>query len=550
MELDELEPQDVATHLESYLSEKYGKRLEANIHAELCRTLAIRQPFFARTVFDELRHLGNSDAVFKYVNALVSRTDTQSLTDLMLERWIIDYDVVSMGGPLNLVQQILSLMGTARIGLAELELRVLLGSRQAPLATLFLSPVLLALEGWSIDRAGLLALSSAELRGAVERKWLTDESVRRQRHQQLAAFFAEETNVRRKADELPWHLAAAHDWQGLQHLLADLRFLTDAWATHGCSLLRWWERLEQHMSVSRVDVFRPAINGPPKDFDLLQTLCLVVEDCAGPHDLLGLSEALLQAAPMSSRDAIHDAMVFRAKVLCRQLMFEEAHGIYRRLEDSCRKSGDNDGLATALAQQAHLARETGRTTETIALYAEAMNLFTQSNNYIGQCDILGSLVSLHGDSGNLKEALRLSSKLETLCRQTGNQRDLLQCFRSRARIWDKKAKRRRALRDVVQAATLADQLGDWHALESCLGDKARILVQLEQYSEVVDTIFQRISLCDRYNLLAGRIDSRLQLAHLYQELGQFSASQKWRDEAVSLTDAVRQHDSSSDNEAQ
>ena len=52
----------------------------------------------------------------------------------------------------------------------------------------------------------------------------------------------------------------------------------------------------------------------------------------------------------------------------------------------------------------------------------------------------------------------------------------------------------------------------------------------------------------RYDLLAGRIDSRLQLAQLYEELGQFSASHKYRDEALSLTNTARRQERPSHHE--
>ena len=131
-----------------------------------------------------------------------------------------------------MVGEALALVWGARRGLAEGEVRELLGRGGTPLPRALWSPLYLAIEDSLVSRSGLLGFFHEYLRQAVYQRYLGSPEAGASLHLRLAEYFRARELDDRQVDELPWQLAEARAWQGLKDCVTDLpmflRLMTDA----------------------------------------------------------------------------------------------------------------------------------------------------------------------------------------------------------------------------------------------------------------------------------------------------------------------------------
>ena len=129
----------------------------------------------------------------------------------------------------------LTLLASARRGLSERELQELVAGLAAA-DDLF--PVLRQLRPYLLSRAGLIDFYHLSLARAVGECYLGSPTKKGVMHARLAEYFRDKPDWQRaarsgdarranarKADELPWQLLQAEQWDGLRQCLTDIGFL-------------------------------------------------------------------------------------------------------------------------------------------------------------------------------------------------------------------------------------------------------------------------------------------------------------------------------------
>lgn len=216
---------DIAPAATAYFS-LGGKKLPRQVLARLEAAPAARNPLYLRAVLDELRQLGRHEELEASAEAYLAAPDLPMLFDRILDRWHGDFG--QDGAHPDLVRRSLCLIACARLGLSEIELLDLLGTRDEagtvePLPRRHWTPFHLAAESALTLRSGLLGFGHEYLRAAVERRWLAGGAEVRPVRLHLADYFGgipEPTD--RKLDELPSLLRDTAQWERLRDLLADL----------------------------------------------------------------------------------------------------------------------------------------------------------------------------------------------------------------------------------------------------------------------------------------------------------------------------------------
>ena len=197
---------------------RYGKSVN---HEQMELILGVPQtanPLYLRTLLDELRVFGVYQELDNRLSYYLKATTISSLYKRVFERLEQDYEKERTG----LVGEFLSLIWASRSGLYESELLELLGSAEDPLPRAIWSPLYLAMTESLIDRSGYLDLCNDHLKDAVFKHYVRDEEISLTIHLRIADYFSSIKRNKRKAEELPWQLKEAKEWERLKICLMDL----------------------------------------------------------------------------------------------------------------------------------------------------------------------------------------------------------------------------------------------------------------------------------------------------------------------------------------
>jgi len=199
---------------------------------------AAANPLFLLVALEELRGFAPYERLDERIAAFPRDGDAvTALFGQVIDRLAEEFDP-------RLVERVLTSLAAARRGLSERELQDLVAGLDGA-GDLF--AVLRQLRPYLLRRAGLIDFYHRNLFKAVRERYLAAPEQRRQAHARLAGYFAGQdfwlesledqqsradtlpptprpANVR-KADELPWQLLQAADWDGCERLLTDLPFL-------------------------------------------------------------------------------------------------------------------------------------------------------------------------------------------------------------------------------------------------------------------------------------------------------------------------------------
>lgn len=112
------------------------------------------------------------------------------------------------------------------------------------------------------DCSGLLLFKNADVRAAVEKRYLPTEAARIAAHTELATWFETEVPdlTERKIEELPHHYAESKQFDKLRTFLKDLTVFDRLYTSeaHKFDLLRYWRLLEAHGSAHAIPSAPPA----------------------------------------------------------------------------------------------------------------------------------------------------------------------------------------------------------------------------------------------------------------------------------------------------
>ena len=164
------------------------RRVSTRAPAILAAAAPTGQPRFLRVVLDELRQHGDHFTLGERITELCAATTIDDLYEIVLSRYERDFERDRPG----LTRAALTALWAARRGLSESELLAIVGSGDDdPLPQALWSPLHLAAEDGLVVRGGLLGIAHADLRKAIEDRYLASEADRREAHAVLARYFGQ-----------------------------------------------------------------------------------------------------------------------------------------------------------------------------------------------------------------------------------------------------------------------------------------------------------------------------------------------------------------------
>jgi len=273
----------------------FGKSLSQQNLDQLIYHDCAGLPLFLRSVLESLRLRADFASLEARIDDHLSSRNLRELYGKILAGLEEDFENERPG----LVRETLTLLWAARSGLAESELRDLLGEGTEPLPHARWSPVRIALEGSLVNRSGLLSFAHEPLRTAVHARYfqsnrqsdvldvLSEYSKKLGRSSSSPEFYTrsyaeQERAVHRRLGEYfcPVHAASTfnlslraldegleqlvkgHAWPDLYERLRSRWFLGQAWKTSPTILAKVWREIETHSAYRIVDAFRESLEQP------------------------------------------------------------------------------------------------------------------------------------------------------------------------------------------------------------------------------------------------------------------------------------------------
>lgn len=224
-----LSEEDIRDLVNEYLKEITHKFPNKEIEHEFFNKVKAGNPLYILVALEELRIFGQFDMFGERVSTL---PDTVSeLFDQVLER-IEGAFILNKG----LVRDCMSFISCGRQGMTAEELQTLLkdhtpkiGSETKPekLPDMLWARLYRAFSAYLFERSGVIDFFHWQLKEAVGTRYLKRETDRDKVHKVIADYFEtrwQEPYVR-ALDELPHQRIKAKDWEGVERVLTDLRFI-------------------------------------------------------------------------------------------------------------------------------------------------------------------------------------------------------------------------------------------------------------------------------------------------------------------------------------
>jgi nephrocystin-3 len=495
-----------------YLS-RYRKSLSNRQLTTITQSEQTGNPLFLKALLDELRVFGVHEKLDEEISHYLASESPAELYDKILERLEKDYETNRPG----LVRDALSLIWSSRRGLSENELLNMLGFEGDSLPQALWSPLFLAIEESLICKHGLLNFFHDYFRQAVYDRYILSENNERLWHQQIASFFMNSHLDYRKADELPWQLVKAGNWEGLAEVMQDQELLTEAWDINKYEVREYWVLTAKYTGLSPVDAFRDIIDCTDEflpgtwvasrlliHFGYTTEAFKVLSSMAGLLDedseFIGIvrndqatilrdwgriDEAMAlykknetKAREKDDKDDIRTSLSNQALLLGMQGRLDEAYDLFRELEKEARQTGNKYSLVVYLTNQSRILQQRGRSVEAMHLCEEAEHLAKVCGNKDGLLLILQNRAIILKDMGRTDEAISLLKQIEQSYRVTGDREGLAISLTSHAQILMKKEMIQEALDLYKESELLLRELGNKNLLSINLACQAKIVEEL------------------------------------------------------------------------
>ena len=522
LEVRPLDPAERGHVLAGYLG-AFGKKLAAAPLRQIVEAPQAAQPLYLRTLAEELRVFGRHEEVAAQVASCLETPNVTALFERMLARLEGDYS----GERPGLVDDSLSLLATARHGLAEAELLDLLGD-DAPLPAARWLPLAAALRESLVDQAGRLTFFHPALKAAVERRYLTGADAGRL-HRRLADYFRSRPWSLRKVEEWPWQLVELGAWAELRDVLTDANFLRWAWPMHAAEVKVYATLVGAQTGATLVDLFAPVLLNPADRAEGAWPVAALLSEAGHPREALALAGRLTEdARGRGDNEALLRGLALRAGSL--QALGETAAAleVLREHESLCRGGGTDSSRAANLANQGVLLRALGKWDQAADYQRQAEALYRRSEDFVGLADTLLNQAVLWIERGQRQQAWALLQEHERVCRASGDLAGLQRGLGNQATLRSAEGRWDAALILHAEEEQICRRLGDRVGLHVCLGNQALALRPLADYDGAKEKLDEKERICRELGDPAGLIDALKGKALL------FAVSLKMPSEAVPL----------------
>jgi nephrocystin-3 len=381
----------------------YTKKLSSHQSQRIARHVKCANPLFLKTVLEELRVFGYFDELDNRIAYYLSSTDLDDLFQHILERMEQDYGA-------HLLQEVMTLIWSARRGLLETELFDLIDCNRIELSRL-----LIALDYHLMCGEGLLNFFHDYLQHAVVYRYLTDSSQKILLHQRLAAYFESLSMSERRVEELPWQLKQANNQEKLKGCISDISmFLALSTEAKIFELLGYWLTLKERYNL--LNTYQESLGHYEGQAPSAKELANVLNqlgrfiELSGDYEAaeefyyraLTIQEQLLGTENLVTVASLHNL----AKLLHTKGNYDKAETFYRRVQDilAVALGVNHPTTITGLSNLAILLSDKGDYAGASALYQRVLTTHEKLGIDSAAAASLNNLAVFLCKKGNYEEA--------------------------------------------------------------------------------------------------------------------------------------------------
>lgn len=356
------------------------------------------------------------------------------------------------------------------------------------------------------DGTTLLRFYHRQLGEIVAAKYLRGQQ-RIKRHLALVDYFDAKDVDARKAEELPWHLARAGEWERLKDLLADWLFFDFAWNLEEFTVTQYWAQVEANSQFRMTDAYKPVLE---QHGDKLRHVGFVADLLSNTyhHEEAATLRTYLLEQHRGRTNPVELANTLNARGVSLKntndlegamKAFEEAEKIFRNL-------GDRGLLPGVLDNRGNLLRRQGNYEQALSVLKEAEQICRDLNDQYKLSTSLNAISLVYIDLKDYEKALPCIKEQEKLCRETGERFGLAAALCNQVSIlsetWD------------AQPEELLAMLKEESAIHRELGLRAKLEISLRRQAKLVQRQVRSLS---RQPLSHKEKHEKEKLIELYKE---------------------------------
>jgi tetratricopeptide (TPR) repeat protein len=488
----------------------YGKRLSAAQQRAVLALQPAGNPLYLRTLLDQMRETGRFETLSEQ---LAEFREVEGLTSLLERAFAsIEEGMDRDWPPGGLVGRALALLAASRAGLAEVELRELLGDRIGRLPDRIWSPLHLMLEPYLVRVGGTLRFSGQNVRAAAERRFADLTATLSVTRRTLVLYYLRDPASPRALEELPWLLAALGEWDALADLIGRRDVLIALVADRPFDATSLWTALATQSRHRPEQVYAAVFAAPVNDPALALAVARLMGDIGEVEAALRVLEAL--AGPKEG-EAAATAIQSQISVLLELRRFADAAPLAERQVALCKVGGLRRNLGAALDNLALVRIEQGRVHEALALQSSAEALHRKYGRDRALAVSLGIGATALLRCGREAEALERWRAQETQSRLVGDLRCLAASLGNQAVLLAGKGQVDPADRLSLDQERLCRQINDRYGLQTALATRANILAAHDRFDEALDALSERYALAEGIGDAAGEAAALLQRAEVF-----------------------------------
>ncbi|MFH2057647.1 MAG: tetratricopeptide repeat protein [Pseudomonadota bacterium] len=526
MEVQLLEPDERQQLITEYLRELYSKSLPQAQVEYISSQEQCANPLFLHALLEELRIFGKHEQIHARIEYYLQAKNPGKLYELILDRLEQDYETDHPG----LVGEALSLIWAARRGLSETELIEIMG-----LPRLTWSPLFLALHDSLVTRSGLLNFFHDYLRQAVQEKYIQTSEIEKNVHLRLAGYFKTNEINERKIDELPWQLEQAQEWELLKDCLSDLSFFKAAYNQNEFEIMAFWQKIEDNSDLTCTNAYQKVLKSPDQFIDVLFCLSALFNARGNLNEALQIRQAQQKHyLATGDKDGLAASIGNQAGILYTRGELDEAMKLFKESERIYRELGKKAELQTCLSGQAEILYTYGKLDEAMNLHKEAERIYRELGNKAGLQTSLGNQGDILYDRGELDDAMKLYKETERICRELGNKANLSGSLNNQALILSKIGKLEKAKKLHKEQERICLELGNKLGLSSLYGNQGRIHHDRGELDEAIKFYKKSEQICRELSNKKGLSVSLGNQANILRDLGELDDAMKLLKEAEQL----------------
>ncbi len=421
-----------------YLAE-YRKSLNAAQINRIAGDHKCGHPLFLKTLLEELRLVGQHEALDERIDSYLEATGTEDLFQRVLERLEDDHSQ-------HAVREVMTLLWCSRSGLDEREL-----SEVSDLARLKIGTMVAGLDYHLVRKEGRLTFFHDYLRRAVEKRYLAEEETRRRTHGRLGAYFETVELSLRTARERLWGYAEAGDDDKLVETLGDLDVLEALNTGPGVNeVLTQWARLRE-AGYDPESIYREKL-----------------EDQTG--------EAVAKVRSTSTV----------AHVLGSLTIWAGAVDLLLRALSAATEGGFVAEAAGAELALGSFLQLRGDHAEALERSTNALKLFEELGDRAGVALAIGGVGNVYAGRGDYDRALASYQQQLTISEELGDRRSVAAAVASMGRVYADRGDHDLALACHARQLTISDELGDRRSAAAAVGNMGAIHAERGEHDRALE----------------------------------------------------------------